>query len=104
MRRVIVLLPFLTACSATVLTPPPVASPNAPVNELTRPGIVTYPADGWKSLERKRRQDAYRKMRERCGGPYRIDAEGPRVVGERKTGPGRVEADQEWYIAFSCVR
>ena len=103
MRHLIAIFPLVTGCSATLVTPPPIASPNAPVNELTKPGIVAYTVDGWASLERKRRQDAYRQMRAWCGGPYRIDAEGPRVVGGTVTVAGTVDLSEKWYIQFSCV-
>jgi hypothetical protein len=104
MQRIIALLPLVAGCSATLVTPPPITSPTAPVNELTKPGIVAYTVDGWASLERKRREDAYRQMRARCGGPYRIDAEGPRVVGGTVTAAETLDVSEKWYIQFSCVR
>ena len=104
MRHAIVLLPLLAGCSATLVTPPSIASRNAPVNEASKPAIVAYTLDGWDSLERKRREDAYRKMHAHCGGPYRIDAEGPQVVGGTVTAAGKLEVSEQWYIQFSCVR
>jgi hypothetical protein len=97
-------------CSASMVTKPgTVASAPAayaPVNEGARPGVVKYLNEGIGSVREKRRQDAYKKMHEACGGPYRIDAEGPRVEGGVVVPVGDAAAvipSQYWYIQFSCV-
>lgn len=96
-------------CSASMVSRPgsTTPNPNAPVNEASRPGVVKYNNGGLASIRQSRRNDAYRQMHEACGGPYRIDAEGPRVEGGVvvPAGDAVVVSDTEyWYIQFSCVR
>jgi len=79
----------------------------APVNERSRPGVVKYLNAGADSVIRARRKDAYKRMHDACGGPYRIDAEGPReeggVVAPLPGGGFYGGTFQYWYIQFSCV-
>ena len=81
--------------------------PNAPINEAARPGVVRYLNEGASFIRERRRADAYRMMRESCGGDYRIDSEGAQL----RDGVVIAEEDmaftfqsEYWYIQFSCVR
>ena len=67
-RTVVVLVALLVAvgCSAGKLRP---ATPDAPANQ---DGEITYCAGGAPPVRNARRDDAYRKMREHCGGEYEI--------------------------------
>lgn len=108
MRPFVLLL--LTACSASMVrSAKPDLSPNAPVNESDRIGVIRYKNSGL--FRGKRREDAYRQMRESCGGPYRI-------VNESETESGALaiatpagssvaiaaKPIRYWYIAYECVR
>src|SRR5690348_16990394 len=53
-------------------------SPYAPLNDGKRLGLVKYQIDGADFIVRRRREDAYKKMYESCGGRYLIVAEGAR--------------------------
>jgi hypothetical protein len=81
--------------------------PNAPVNEKTRPRVVKYLNQGADFIIKGRRKDAYKEMHDDCGGPYRIDAEGPREEGGLvvKAAPGVTSFGnwEYWYIQYSCV-
>ena len=63
---------ILAGCSAgAVNTSGPETKPYAPSNK-TADGDVRYLNAGAKSVRDARRDDAYRKMYEHCGGPYEI--------------------------------
>jgi len=103
-------LMLTTACAAQMVSDPSMASgsPYAPVNEASRGGVIKYLNQGARFVVEKRREDAYKQMHEACGGPYHIDAEGPRaeggvVVAISPTAAGSF-GSQYWYIQFSCVR
>lgn len=107
MRNVLVAVLAL-GCSASMVNPPGGAtgSPNAPVNEAARPGLVKYLNQGAGSVIAARREDAYKQMHSACRGSYRIDAEGPRAEGGMvvPVGEGAVWSSTEyWYIQFSCA-
>jgi hypothetical protein len=73
---------LVAGCSASMVNSPGTsseASPFAPVNEDTRPGVVKYLNNGADFVIQQRREDAYKQMYEACGGKYRIDGEGPQV-------------------------
>jgi hypothetical protein len=99
--------------SATMVNSPGRSgSAYAPVNEGQGPGVVKYLNQGADVVIRSRRDDAYKQMHSSCGGPYRIDAEGPQVDGQTAMmipgAPGAsssvvVQNQEYWYIRFSCV-
>ena len=63
---------LLAACSASsVKTTIPETSRYAPVNDDVD-GEVSYLNAGAKTVRNARREDAYKKMYEHCGGPYKI--------------------------------
>jgi hypothetical protein len=73
------------ACTAgNVNSSGPETKPYAPTNN-TADGDVRYLNAGAKSVRDKRRDDAYRKMHDFCGGPYEIvreeDEEAPLMSG-----------------------
>jgi hypothetical protein len=109
MIAVTVSLAMLGGCHASMVTPPGSTNPvaNAPVNEASRGGVIKYSNEGAAFVRQKRREDAYKRMSEACGGKYRIDSEGPRVDGGvvLPVGDAAIAATSEaWYIQFSCVR
>jgi hypothetical protein len=62
----------LTACTASqVSTKIPETSRYAPMNDEAD-GEVSYLNAGAKAVRNARREDAYKKMYEHCGGPYEI--------------------------------
>ena len=78
---------------------------NAPINELSRAGIVSYSKEVF--IEENERQDAYDTMAESCNGAYRILNE------EIKRGAGNYITDEDYvlgldedrvYISFICVK
>jgi len=78
----------------------------APVNESSRRGIIKYLNQGAPSVIAQRREDAYRKMHQACGGRYRIIAEGPKVEGGAVVPVGNMMmyAPQQYiYIEFECI-
>ena len=90
----------LAACYAppTIVLPPgtaPTAAQYAPVNESERGGLITYQNDVSDARRERFRADAYRKMYDACGGPYRIDAEWPQQDDTNNS--------VFWFIRFSCV-
>jgi hypothetical protein len=101
-----------TVARSTMVSPPGSLNPaNAPDNEASRPGIVSYSNDGLGSLREARRKNAYKQMAESCNGHYHIDAEGPQVSGGYVTttpmGNGVISNSGEthaWYIQFSCLK
>lgn len=98
----------LTACTAQMVSSPGMASssPYAPVNEVSRGGIVKYLNDGAAFVKKQRRENAYKQMHSICSGKYRIDTEGPKSEGGAvmPTGAGALWFEsQYWYIQFSCI-
>ena len=100
----------VVACSAQMVSKPGSTAPvpNAPVNEAERGGVVKYLNEGIQAVRDKRRASAYKQMAKACGGPYRIDAEGPQVEGgvvvPLQNGTAISTNTNDWYIQFSCVR
>ena len=67
----------ITGCGATLISSAGGAgSPYAPLNDGTRLGLVKYSIDDPNFVIQRRRNDAYKKMYQSCGGPYVIVAEG----------------------------
>ncbi len=109
LRRLAIGCSFLTlgACaSASIVNPPGRAgTANAPSNEESRPGTVKYSNQGADYFIRSRREDAYKKMSEACGGKYSIVSEGPKSEGAYGTVVGNsvlMSNDEYWYINFKC--
>ena len=78
---------------------------NAPVNETSRAGIVSYSKEAIN--EEDERQEAYNTMAESCHGKYKILKE------ELKRGAGDYLTDKDYvwgldedrvYISFACVK
>ena len=69
------------------------SSPYAPINEKTRGGLIRYLDEGGQEKREARREDAYKKMHDACGGKYRIESE-----SEAHT----MEHDYR-YFQFSCA-
>ena len=97
-----VMLSLLTTGCATIETKRGVASQYAPTNEV-KGGTAKYNSQG---LGREgRREGAYKKMYQHCGGPYRI-------TGERSAKEGAIAVPvgnmwtangQSWtYLDFEC--
>jgi hypothetical protein len=100
---------FLIGCAAQMVVNPgsQADSPYSPINEASRPGIIRYLSEGAQPVKEARRNDAYRKMYEACGGKYRILREGSRSEGGVvvPTGSGALYADSQYiYIEFECVK
>ena len=55
----------------------------APLDDGRRVGLVKYQIDDENFFVKRRREDAYKKMYQSCGGPYCIVAEGPREENGR---------------------
>jgi hypothetical protein len=80
----------------------------APVNEKSsRGGIVKYLNGGAKSVKAARKEDAYKKMHDFCGGPYKIVSEDPHNDGGYAQANGNGGASygsyQYLYLKFECV-
>jgi hypothetical protein len=72
----------LAGCSASSIdTSAPDHGEHAPANMRDSDGQVSYLNAGAKRVRNQRREDAYRKMHEHCGGDYEIvreeDQQGP---------------------------
>jgi hypothetical protein len=106
MRKLTVLLIFLTGCSATIETKLSKTDPNAPVNEING-GVVSYLNQGGNSVIESRRKDAYKKMHDYCGGAYKIVQENVNPSGAGVATPiGNsvfYGTDQYMKIRFECV-
>jgi hypothetical protein len=86
----------LTACTASqVSTKIPETSRYAPVNEEVD-GEVSYLNEGAKAVRNARREDAYKKMYEHCGGPYEI-------VREEDQNAAWASRARQRRIWFNCV-
>jgi hypothetical protein len=87
----------LTACTASqVNTKIPETSRYAPVNEEAE-GEVSYLNAGAKAVRNARREDAYKKMYEHCGGSYEI----VREEDQDAAFPPRARQRRIW---FNCVQ
>ena len=123
----------ITGCGATLISSAGGAgSPYAPLNDGTRVGLVKYSIDDPNFVIQRRRNDAYKKMYQSCGGPYVILAEGAaeengRVIttitrsdsssstatpagdttqaGSQRTVQSVKErvADHYWYVQYRCA-
>lgn len=102
---ILLIVPFLSSCSATMESSLSKNSPYAPVNEING-GTVSYLNDGYLSIKEKRREDAYKKMHERCNGPYRIVSEEDRSENMNAAPIGAITyigVEHHRYIHFECV-
>ena len=87
----------VSGCSASkVNTTIPETSRYAPVNDEVD-GEVSYLNAGAKVVRDERRQDAYKKMHEHCGGPYKI----VREEDQEAAWPPRARQRRIW---FRCVQ
>lgn len=106
MRKLILLIPFIIGCQATMESTYNKNNKNAPINEING-GIVSYLNQGANNVISKRRSDAYKKMHDYCRGPYQILTEGE-FLGEGIATPvgdsvmyGQV---RHWKIRFECIQ
>ena len=104
----ILITAFLTGCTASQVISPGSnqSSPYAPVNEASRGGIVKYLNEGAGFVKRSRRESAYKKMYESCGGSYEIVKEGTNLEGGVivPAGNSAVWANSQYvYIEYRCV-
>ena len=90
MRRTVVVLSAaltlvtLGACGATMIQSAGAdGSRYAPLDDGRRMGLVKYQIDDENFFVKRRREDAYKKMYQSCGGPYYIVAEGARIENGR---------------------
>ena len=101
------LLGLVVGCGASMVVAPGASgSRHAPVNEGSLGGVIKYRNQGFASVVKARREDAYQQMYATCGGSYRIDAEGPRTEGGVVTPVGNgaeYSSEEYWYIQFSCA-
>lgn len=88
-------LVLLSCAASPVATKIPETSPYAPVNDEVD-GEVSYLNAGAKSVRNARREDAYKKMYEHCGGPYEI----VREEDQEGAWPPRARQRRIW---FKCV-
>ena len=89
-----------------VFAPGGSSSAYAPINESSRPGMVKYLNEGGGPVIRARRESAYRKMHDSCGGPYEILSEGPQSEGAVAIPVGNAfvsSSSQYVYISFKCA-
>ncbi len=103
------LFTFMIGCSATMVsTHGNSTSKYAPSNEKDHSGgLIKYLNQGGSSVIKSRRDDAYKKMYEYCGGNYKITSEGPRDEGGSAMPVGNMvvyDNDQYWYIGFECQK
>jgi hypothetical protein len=92
-KVLIFLAAVLCGCAKMIYTSGDSDFRNGPMNAEARGGVVRYINQGpWK---RNHRQAAFDKMAARCGGPYKIVDESPRVIGE--------DRDEYLEIKFLCV-
>lgn len=107
MRHRLLAVLLVTGCHAKMISSAaPSTDPNAPVNEGSRLGLVSYKTDGAGFVREKRREHAYKQMHESCGGPYRIVSEGDQVEGGVVVAGEHVavsKARHVWYIQYACV-
>lgn len=110
MRKLFALSPIFLiiatgACTADFVTKTGSTSAYAPVNEV-RGGEIKYLNQGAESIRQARRNDAYQKMSEYCGGKYKITTEGERagdsLVAADAAGAS-VMTEHYWHIRFECV-
>jgi hypothetical protein len=79
----------------------PAGSTAAPANDSLRPGLIRYLSSASSAVTNYRRDVAKRKMRESCGGAYRIIAEGPQTrPGGVVSTDGNATAAHYQYPAF----
>lgn len=107
MKKLLILLaiPFLSGCSATIETTLRKDTPYAPINEING-GIASYLNQGGDDIIAARRRDAYKKMHKSCNGDYKIITEGEQLGEGIAThiGPSVIYGqDRYWKIKFECV-
>lgn len=109
MKNILLMIGFvlLSGCSAQMVSArKPIESAYAPVNEKEiAGGTVKYLAKGTKTEKAMRRESAYKKMFNHCGGAYRITNEHSQTqygaIVPTMYGAVPMQADW-WYIDFQC--
>jgi len=99
---VIVLSASYMACTAEMVSQPGrIDSIYAPINQENRTGVVKYMNVGAQEVREARKEDAYMKMHDACGGSYEIVKEWEGGLGGPN--PTRWNTTPYWYIEFRCV-
>ena len=101
----VALVLLVSGCAELEVSPGRSNLLNAPVNETSRAGIVSYSKEA--ISEEDERQEAYNTMSESCHGAYKILKE----EVKRGTGDYMTDKDYVWgldedrvYISFACVK
>ena len=107
--KLLLLVFFLVGCSAPsrMVVSPRMGTESAysPVNEKSRPGLIKYSAHGSEAAKERKREDAYWRMHNACGGAYRILSEVQRSDGGAYVPVGNMMVYSETqyvYIEFLC--
>ena len=99
----LLILFFLSACSATSVTYP--TKPEyAPKGYKSR-GVIKYLNQGLDSIIQQRRENAFKQMYEACDGNYKIISEGQQADGGLTTvyNGSLIHSDTHyWYITYEC--
>jgi len=96
---------LLSGCTATMQTTTRQSTPYAPTNEI-RGGTVSYLDEGADFMRTRRREDAYKKMHDYCGGDYRIVSEGTRTDSGSAMPIGGIvyeNVEKTVLIKFACA-
>lgn len=105
MKHIISLL-LISGCSAVMVIDPSKRPENAPSNY--RPaGVVKYLNGGMSSIRSARREDAFKKMKDSCGGDYKILAEdvtsGSYMLNQNPYGKYELNQTGDYiYIRYEC--
>ena len=96
----------LSSCSSVHVTKPTIPK-YAPKNY--RPtGVIKYLNQGADSVIQSRKEDAFKKMHDACGGNYKIISEGPKMEGGMivavSSGMAAYGGSQYWYISYECLQ
>lgn len=103
---------FLMSCTAQMVAPPGnTKSKYAPANQSSNRGIVKYSTEGASSVVAARREDAYKRMYNACGGKYIIVSEGMKPEGTYSMPVNTGSASPMYvsgtmnamYIVFECL-
>ena len=103
-----IVLACLSSCTSAEIVNPigsGSGSAYAPSNEVQRPGMIKYLNQGADFVIKARREDAYKKMYDSCGGRYKIVSEGPQAEGGAMLPVGNAymfAQSNYWYISFQC--
>jgi hypothetical protein len=102
--NIIILSLLVCSCAASHVTRPRKPK-NAP--EGYKPvGVVKYLNQGYDSVIEDRREDAFAKMSEECGGKYKIISESEKPGDSTafvSNGSFDSFTEKYWYIRYECI-